>query len=154
MHTGAGLGCNGIDPATQNPITAPPVVSQGDRLLGAPWTFTAAAEYHFPAWQGRTPYARVDYVYTTAQTALLPGQNSGNALFDTTIPGLPVTRNLSLRGGFRFSGFDVSLFANNLTNAHPLLFASRDIAVDSVDQLYFARGVRPRTIGITGTYHY
>ena len=129
------------------------VVRKGDRLLGAPWSFTTSAEYKFADWAGRTPYVRLDYQYQTAQTALLSGQNANNALFDQTIPGLPVVRNLSLRGGFRFAGFDLSLYAQNLTNAHPTLFKSRDIAAD-FDQLYFARGVRPRTIGITGTYRY
>jgi hypothetical protein len=33
------------------------------------------------------------------------------------------------------------------------MFRSRDIA-DASDQLYFNRGVRPRTIGVTATYHY
>jgi len=41
-----------------------------------------------------------------------------------------------------------------LTDSHPLLFRSRDIADDSVDQLYFGRGVRPRTIGATATYRF
>jgi hypothetical protein len=66
----------------------------------------------------------------------------------------------------RFNGFDISAYANNLTNAHPLMFESRDIAPYSLgpgtggatgpttDTLYFGRGVRPRTIGITATYRY
>jgi hypothetical protein len=83
----------------------------------------------------------------------MPGQNSANALYDTTIPGLPQTTNLSLRLGMRFSGFDLSIFGNNLTNEHPVLFSSRDINGPS-DNLYYERGVRPRTFGITGTYRY
>ena len=153
-YTGVGLGCNGMDPTTQQPITGGPIVSEGDRLLGAPWSFTAAAEYRFPDWQGRSPYLRVDYQRATAQTALLPIQNGRNALNDPTLPGLPITNNLGLRAGFRFSGFDVSVYGQNLTDSHPLLFRSRDIAVDSVDQLYFGRGVRPRTIGATATYRF
>jgi outer membrane receptor protein involved in Fe transport len=162
-YTGQGLGCNGAGA----PASVAPVSSQGDRLPGAPWSFTAAAEYQFaPLWGGKNPYLRLDYQYTTAQTALLPGQDSRNGLFDTTIPGLPVTNNLSLRAGMRFNGFDISVFGNNLGNAHPLLFSSRDIASNCVsgapcgpigqssDDLYFGRGVRPRTIGITGTYRY
>jgi len=57
-----------------------------------------------------------------------------------------------------FRGFDLSLFGENLTNEHPLMFLSRDIPPDTpasaVDPLYFARGVRPRTIGMTGTYRF
>jgi outer membrane receptor protein involved in Fe transport len=61
---------------------------------------------------------------------------------------------LSARAGLRFDGFDVSLYANNLTNAHPLMFEARDIASTATDTLYFGRGVRPRTIGLTATYRY
>jgi hypothetical protein len=62
---------------------------------------------------------------------------------------------------------DISAYANNVTNAHPLMFESRDIAPyagpagtgasqlgPTTDNLYFVRGVRPRTIGVTATYRY
>jgi outer membrane receptor protein involved in Fe transport len=140
-----------VDPSTGNNFAS--IVSQGNRLLGAPWSFVGSAEYVFAEWKSRSPYVRADFQYQTAQTALLPGQDAANGLNDTTIPGLPVNRNLNLRGGMRFNGFDVSLFANNVTDTHPQLFLSRDIAAPS-DQQYFARGVRPRTIGITATYRY
>jgi hypothetical protein len=39
-------------------------------------------------------------------------------------------------------------------NQHPVLFKSRDIADDTSDLLYFGRGVRPRTYGLTVTYRY
>ena len=144
-----------VGPAGPNaPPPVSPISTNGDALLGAPWTFTASAEYHFPAWDERTPYARLDYQHSTAQKSLLQTQDSNNALFDTTIPGLPIVNNLSARAGLRFSGFDLSLYANNLTNAHPRLFESRDIAFTPTDTLYFGRGARPRTIGFTGTYHF
>jgi iron complex outermembrane receptor protein len=151
--------------ATGQPA-ASPIATNGDALLGAPWSFTGSAEYHFPEWGGRTPYVRLDFQHSTAQKSLLPQQDTNNALFDKTLPGLPVVNNLSARAGFRFNGFDLSAYANNLTNAHPLLFESRDIAPYSLgpgmggatgpttDTLYFGRGVRPRTIGVTATYRY
>jgi iron complex outermembrane receptor protein len=142
-----------------------PIATSGDALLGAPWNFTASAEYHLPEWQGHTPYLRMDFQHQTAQRKLLQGQDSRNALYDPTIPGLPVINDLSLRAGVRFSGVDLSLYANNVTNAHPLEFQSRDIAVTpplggtysdaaQTDKLYFGRGTRPRTLGITATYRY
>ena len=84
---------------------------------------------------------------------MLPGQDTRNALNDTTIPGLPQTRNLDLRAGLRWSGFDLSVFAMNVTDQHPVMFKSRDIAAP-FDELYFERSVRPRTIGLTGTYRF
>jgi hypothetical protein len=47
-----------------------------------------------------------DYQVTTAQTAALAFQDSRNALFDNTIPGLPQTRNLALRAGLRWRGLE------------------------------------------------
>ncbi len=147
----AGL-CTGVIGGAAS--SAPPVVSEGNRLVGAPWTIMAALEETFSDWRGRKPYVRLDYQFTNAQNALLPGQDSRNALFDTTIPGLPQTKNLQLRAGFRWSGYDVSFFAQNVLDQQPVLFKSRDIAYDPTDNLYFARGVRPRTVGVTATYRY
>ncbi len=131
-----------------------PIASSGDALLGAPWTFTTSAEYHFPAWEFRTPYLRLDFQHSTAQKSLLQGQDQNNALYDSTLPGLPVVNDLSARAGLRFAGADLSLYANNITNAHPLMFEARDIAYTPTDTLYFGRGMRPRTIGLTAIYHY
>jgi len=148
-------------------LDARPIATNGDALLGAPWTFTASGEYHFPDWQGHEPYLRLDFSHATAQHALLQGQDPNNGLFDNTLPGLPVINNLSLRAGVRFEGLDLSVYANNVTNSDPLMFEARDIAPPAgppgtgasrlgpnTDDLYFARGVRPRTIGITATYRY
>ena len=135
-------------------VTGQPVVSEGNRLPGAPWSFMAAAEQTFAAWQGRNPYLRADFQYTTRQTALLPEQDANNALNDVSLPGLPVTRNLQLRAGLRWNGYDISCFANNVLDQHPLLFETRDIANNQTDNLYFGRSVRPRTLGITATYRY
>jgi hypothetical protein len=85
---------------------------------------------------------------------LLPQQDPQNALYDTTLPGLPVVNNLSARAGVRFDAFDVSLYANNITNSNPMMFEARDIAYTPTDTLYFARGVRPRTLGLTAIYRY
>lgn len=150
----AALGaCNG--PTVANPAAAPhPIVSEGDRLLGSPWNFTASAEKTFTGWSGADPYLHADFQYSTAQTALLQGTDQRNALFDTTLHGLPISKNLQLRGGFRWNGYDVSLFADNVLNQHPEMFISRDLAIDTVDKLYFGRGVRPRTFGLTATYRY
>jgi len=144
--------CTGVVNGTAQ--LAPQIVSEGNRLVGAPWTVMASAEETFGEWNGHTPYVRADYQFTNAQTALLPSQSDRNALFDQTIPGLPQTKNLQLRAGFRWSGYDVSFFAQNVLDQNPLLYKSRDIADDTTDNLYFGRGVRPRTVGITATYRY
>lgn len=150
---------NGCSTSANVAAQAAPAVSAGDHLPGAPWTINTAGEYRFAEWRGSTPYLRIDYQLQTAQNSLLQTQDPNNAaVADPSLPGLPLNRNLSLRAGFRIRGFDVSLFGNNLTNAHPLLFESRDIfnlpGQTVYDSQYFARSVRPMTIGVTGTYRY
>ncbi len=145
-NTTAGI----TDPA----LLPAPIVSEGDRLLGAPWNFTMAAEKTFVGWSGANPYLRADFQYSTAQTALLQGTDTRNALYDATVHGLPISKNLQLRGGLRWNGYDISLFADNVLNQNPELFLSRDIADNNTDRLYFGRGVRPRTFGVTATYRY
>ncbi len=147
------------------PTPARPIATNGDALLGAPWSLNASM-YIFPEWGGR-PYLRLDYQHSTAQNSKLLIQDTNNAIFDDTLPGPPVVNDLSLRAGLRFSGLDISAYANNITNAHPLEFEARDIYPypgnpgtgatqngPTTDTLYFARGVRPRTIGVTATYRY
>jgi iron complex outermembrane receptor protein len=131
--------------------TAAPVVSEGDRLRGAPWTVIAAADYGFYASGSTRAYVRFDYQFTTAQTALLPGQDPRNGLTDLTIPGLPETKNLSIRSGIQRNGLDISIFAQNLTDQHPVLFVARD---SLGSDLYYQRSVRPLTIGLTATYRH
>jgi len=83
-----------VGQCTSPTAAAAPIVSEGDRLPGAPWSFTATAEQTFPRWSGYSPYLRADFQYTNAQTALLQGTDSRNALFDTSIPGLPEATDL------------------------------------------------------------
>lgn len=141
--------CAGTSACTGPNAPSQPVVTAGDRLPGAPWTFLLSAEYSLPAFDERKPYLRLDYQYTTAQTALQPIQDANNGVSDSTYTGLPETKNLALRAGLRFRGFDVSLFAQNLTNSHPLLSHTRDT---NESDLFYDHTLRPRTIGITATY--
>jgi iron complex outermembrane recepter protein len=143
--------CGGPIVCTGPNATGAPIVSKGDRLPGAPWTVTFSGEYTLPLIKDRQPYIHMDYHYATAQTALLPTQDPKNGISDPTIPGLPLVRSLAMRAGMRWNGMDVSLYGQNLTNEHPLLFESRDT---TAEDLYFARSTRPRTIGLTATYRY
>ena len=164
-YNDSNLSC--VSPSAPGTAVSRPIATNGDALLGAPWSFTSSAEYHFPEWEGRLPYFRLDFQHSTSQNSRLPIQDSNNAIFDTTLPGLPTINNLSARAGLRFNGIDLSAYANNITNAHPLEFEARDLypyagapgtgAAElgpTTDTLYFGRGVRPRTIGLTATYRY
>jgi outer membrane receptor protein involved in Fe transport len=139
------VACTGPAPASQ------PVVTAGDRLPDAPWTFLASGEYSLPSFDGRKPYLRVDYQLLTAQTALQPIQDTNNGVSDSLYTGLPQITNLSARAGLRWAGLDLSLFAQNLTDAHPIVSHTRDTTTST---LFFDHTVRPRTFGITATYRH
>jgi outer membrane receptor protein involved in Fe transport len=141
--------CAGPSACTGPDAPSQPVVTAGDRLPGAPWTFLTSAEYDFPAIASRKPYLRVDFQYTTAQTALQPIQDPNNGVSDPTYTGLPETKNLSLRAGLRFGGIDLSLFAQNLGDSQAVLSHTRDT---NTSELFYDHTVRPRSIGITATY--
>ena len=127
------------------------VISAGDHLPAPPWTIAASAEYVFSEMGQRKPYLRLDYQESTAQRSPTQVQDAANVIYDPNIPLQPTTRSLAGRAGLRFNGFDISLFGNNLTNSHPLLYRSHDLVSSP---LYFDYSVRPRTIGVTATYHY
>jgi outer membrane receptor protein involved in Fe transport len=142
------------------------IVAKGDHLLASPWNMDLNAEY---VWNGvsRKPYLRLDYQYATAQNSLVPYINPANASSDPTLPGLPEIKILDIRGGLRFSGLDLSLFVHNALNYHTPIFVSRDLAttagngyVSATGQEvnfvtnYFARGLVPRTYGLTAIYRF
>jgi outer membrane receptor protein involved in Fe transport len=143
--------CAGSVTCTGSGAAALPVVSSGDHLPSAPWTVAISAEYELPPLHGANPYARVDAQLATAQAGALANQDPNNGVSDPTIPGLPQFATVALRGGVRLRGVDLSLFAQNLTNAHPVLFRSRDTTAST---LYYERSLQPRTVGITCTYRY
>ncbi|MBS0365790.1 MAG: TonB-dependent receptor [Proteobacteria bacterium] len=141
--------CAGSTPCSGPAAAASPVVSEGDRLPAAPWTVHASAEYTGPG--ASAPYVRLDYQLALAQTRLQPYQNPNNGVSDPSYPGLPNVATLALRAGWRHDGWDLSVFANNLTNAHPVVYRSRD-STDS--DLFFVHTIRPRTLGATVSHRF
>ncbi len=137
------------------------LVTAGDHLPASPWNISSSLEYVFNQIE-KKPYLRLDYQYATAQHSLIPVLDPNNAPnSDTTLPGLPLIRVLSVRGGVRFNGLDLSLFAQNALDYHTPLFVSRDLFTTPLngypynfDNNYFGRGIAPLTYGVTMTYRY
>jgi iron complex outermembrane receptor protein len=68
---------------------------------------------------------------------------------DPTTQYAIAVHSLSMRGGVRFAGLDLSLFADNVTNSSPELLRYHETNTSSV---YRGRTLRPRTIGLTAIY--
>jgi iron complex outermembrane receptor protein len=118
----------------------------GQRFGGAPVTVVLAGQYSFPAF-GDEAFVRADYQHQSKgpnPDALIYG-------YDATIPRTPATDFVSLRAGARLNGVDVSVFVDNLTNAHEGLYRSHDTASSD---LYYNTSFRPRTAGLTISYRY
>ena len=118
---------------------------KGEPLDVAPWSFHLSAEYAFSL-ALRDFYVRADHTRTTHDSTPL---DLNSPLIDPQIPRAPATAMLDLRAGARFGGLDVSLFASNLLNAHPLLSLGHDMP-DNVN--YRTLTYRPRTIGVTAIF--
>ena len=120
------------------------VHSKGEPLDVAPWMFHLSGEYEATV-GNREIYVRADDAQSTHNSRPL---DDASFLTDPNIPRAPATSSLDLRAGTRFNGFDISLFANNVLDAHPLLSIGHDNAVPP-SGFYRSTTFRPRTIGIT-----
>jgi outer membrane receptor protein involved in Fe transport len=121
---------------------------KGDKLPGSPWTFSLGAQYSAQL-LARDAYFRVDYEFSSRETGLTPERDINTTLFDPGLVPEPETNNVSLRAGMVFGDTDISIFADNLLNAHPQLDLNHQ---DEFTELFEASTLRPRTIGITATY--
>ena len=128
-----------------------PIVTAGNALSTTPWNLNVSGEYTFNA-DRFDPYVHVDYQFTSGQRGLVPGQDVNNAVVaDPSNPNAVATRVLALRGGLRWDAFDASFYVNNALDQSPVVVQSRDIVGSP---LFFQRTLRPRTIGLTGTYRF
>jgi iron complex outermembrane receptor protein len=116
---------------------------------GAPWTVILNTEYDFSV-MGRDSYVRGDYTYTSKWSPSGATDRS-SVNFDPALRPNPVTNTANVRAGVRFSGIDLSAFANNVTNAHPAMNRIRSRLNVPV---FTENTLRPRSIGITAEYRY
>jgi hypothetical protein len=74
-----------------------------------------------------------------------------SSTYDPDLRADPAIIRLDARLGMRVESFDISLFCRNLLNETPSLGRMHD---GLGDPLFFAVTVRPRTLGLTGTYRF
>ena len=127
------------------------LAGKGDYLPVAPWTLVGSAEYRIPVLLAYGPYVRADYSYSATYKSPLVFQDSTTISYDPAPFYQQQAQSLSARLGFRWIGYDISVFGTNLTNTHPVLFDSRYYPPLP---LFFDTTWRPRTIGLTATYRY
>jgi iron complex outermembrane recepter protein len=125
------------------------LVRAGDSLGVNPWTVAMSLQYDLVI-QGYKGYLRAEDQFASRQTTPTPAEDAGNQTYASGLVPLPQTNLLALRLGTRFTnGVDLSLFAKNVLDAHPVL--SRNQTGSNLDLIYADRTFRPRTIGVTIT---
>jgi len=122
----------------------------GDKLPGSPWTFSLGAQYTHPVW-GHDSFVRLDYQFQGQETGLTPERDPGTTLFDGGLVPEPQTNLLNIRAGTALKNISLTLFMDNMLNAHPQLDLNHQ---DEFTLLYEASTLRPRTFGLTASYRY
>ncbi len=115
---------------------------------GAPWTVTLSGQYDFTAGE-QDVYLRADYTYAAAFRRT-GSSDPDTATYDRMVPPRPETNMVNARIGMRQGGLDISVFMNNLLNAHPRLGLGRT----NNQPVYTDYTFRPRTFGLTAAYRY
>ncbi len=125
------------------------IVSAGDSLGNRPWSASVAAEYSFSGPLGRPSYLRLDYQHLSSDGRRSPTQDPLTVSYDPAIPNPSAANQLGLRAGIHLDRVELTLFAENVTGAHPRLARVHDARNSP---LFAQSTFRPRTLGVNANY--
>jgi iron complex outermembrane recepter protein len=117
------------------------IAERGDAIGVPKWSGSLSSEYDFASF-GRNMYARFDFQFIGEG----PNQDPRVYGYDPAIVPAGETRMLNLRMGTLLGQWNLSVFADNVTNSEPILAQGRD-ATGSPILTSFT--YRPRTLGVT-----
>jgi len=133
-----------------------------------PWNVAVGAEYKFIVADHKS-YARVDYEFQSRNPWLAAIQDPRSAQYGTLTypnpypyqisPTLPSTTFVQFRTGTSFGAWETSFFVDNLLNSHTTTNYERTFLDSNNPNLppgpqYNLYTFRPRTFGITATFHH
>jgi len=117
----------------------------------SPWNVTAELGYQAPLTGNTVWYAHIEDRYNSRNNKLVPAEDPTTSSYDPYVTTNPSVNQLSTRFGLRLSGgVDVSLFATNLLNAHPVLNRYDGL----IDITSGAFTIQPRTYGVAVLYNW
>jgi iron complex outermembrane recepter protein len=125
-----------------------PRVRRGNAIEPRPWSVAAGGQYDVDL-GGRDGYLRADYTFRGGK-ARIASQDPGTTSFDPDVLPSETEHQVNVRAGVVFGRLDLSVFANNLLDAHPRLTHYREGA----DPVFRETTLLPRTIGLTASYRY
>lgn len=132
------------DAAVQTPSGRPLGGAGSPINNNSPWRLSAYSQVKYDRF-----YARADVAHMT-QANRYGETDPASPQFDQFILPQRAYTTVNLRIGAEFGGLDVSVFADNLTNAAPLFGLNEQFN----NVVYTASTLRPRTIGLTAAYRY
>ncbi|MEA3003051.1 MAG: iron complex outerrane recepter protein [Sphingomonadales bacterium] len=137
------------------------VVSKGDQIGGPgfagnpatpPFVLAIDGQYDIPISGDKTLYLWAQDVYRSRNRGPFSALNPANFIsYNPGVVGDPATNTVNARIGLIVGRFNLSVFANNLFNAHPQLSLADSQAGDP---RFYAYTPRPRTFGLNATFRY
>jgi outer membrane receptor protein involved in Fe transport len=115
----------------------------------APWSGTLSARYDWPLTGATNAYLRAEEIVHSHNPGPFTEHEPNSLSYDPQLTADPATYLLNLQLGVAWPGVNVRLFANNVTNAQPLLQRYADAPGSA---LVYAYTLRPRTVGLMGTW--
>jgi len=144
------FGADGISPGGVKVVKKDGVVPGSP----PPWVYSVSSQYDFRIMGDTRMYIRADWAGNSRANRV--GQTDPSAPnFNPDMSPVDAYSQLNARLGVDLFGADVSLFVNNLTNAHPDLLLQNNSALTGLKRwLWTDQTLRPRTIGLLATYRY
>ncbi len=146
LSFGVSAGYNSTTLDKSKVVNGQAIYEEGQRLGGSPFTMAVWAQYDFPV-MGYDAYVRTDYTFHSRTPSVDP-RTFG---YDSGIQAAPAVGFLSMRVGVNYDGWELSAFANNISNAEQFLSTAHDIPGSKI---YYNESYRPPTAGITAIYKF
>lgn len=129
------------------------IVHKGDAVQGArlPWHVTASIGYEFPAMRGVTVAIRAEDYFHGGDLRPSLADNPVSPFYEPNAGPQPSTNLLNLRVNVRWTGMDIGLYVNNALDSRPILNRTSSFGCCSIDGVYAAYTLTPRTIGVSAT---
>jgi outer membrane receptor protein involved in Fe transport len=131
-----------------------PIVSHGEQVnpYSAPWIVVPNAEYDFTLAAKYHAYLRADDTYHSKNPGPYQAvSNPSNPAYNPNFIPNPSTNQLNAHLGATWDGWDVSVYALNVLNSHPLLYNNQ---LDVFTFYGSTFTTRPLTVGITSSYRW
>jgi outer membrane receptor protein involved in Fe transport len=115
----------------------------------APWSGTVSARYDWPLSGATTAYLRAEEIIHSHNPGPFTEHESNSLSYDPWLAADPASYLLNLQLGLTHAGRNLRLFVNNATNTQPMLQRFADVPGSA---LVYAYTLRPRTVGLMGTW--